>query len=270
MFTSLPCEGQLRLAIVVAAETLPFVDGSSVRVKGRNCALDVCWEGKKFRVICSHLRPSSVMHVYAEDPEDLPSLVTSRGNETHVHICVDAQTGLGTRPSRPYSSDVGNATTVSYRVEKQRILEHFIMENLLTATTTFQLEDDGPNNIYTCTYNGKHEQQQQIDYIFSSDTFLRSRTFDSPATKSEHWGLIVASKSKHAKTLRKKTDRKPIGWECRDRVSYNDVRARANMNVVSFVQETHCAGREGGRHFDLYVFTDGSARKISRKVTCAG
>ena len=64
------------------------------------------------------------MHVYDKDIEDLPSLVTSRGNETHVHIGVDAQTGLGTRPPRPYSSNIGNATTGSHRDEKQRMLEN--------------------------------------------------------------------------------------------------------------------------------------------------
>ena len=55
VFATPPCKGQLRLAIVVAAETLPFVIGGSFCVKGRNCALDVLLGGKKFRVICSHL-----------------------------------------------------------------------------------------------------------------------------------------------------------------------------------------------------------------------
>ena len=63
-------------------------------VKGRNCALDVCWEGKNFRVTCSRLNSSSVMHLCVKDLGDLRSLVTSRGSEMHVHICVDAQTGL--------------------------------------------------------------------------------------------------------------------------------------------------------------------------------
>ena len=60
-FTSLrvspPCKEQRRLAIVVAVETLPFLTGGSFCVKGRNCALYVCCEGKNFRVICSHLNP---------------------------------------------------------------------------------------------------------------------------------------------------------------------------------------------------------------------
>ena len=71
VFATPPCKWQLRLAIVVAAETLPFVIGGSSCVKGRNCALDVCWEGKNFRVICSHLNPLSVMHLYAKDLDDL-------------------------------------------------------------------------------------------------------------------------------------------------------------------------------------------------------
>ena len=111
-------------------ETVPYVIGGSFCVKGRNCALDVCWEGKKLRVICSHLNPSSVMHLYARDLDDLRSLMLSRGRDTHVHICVDAQTGLGTMLPRPHSANICSATTVSHRVEKQRMLECVIMENL--------------------------------------------------------------------------------------------------------------------------------------------
>ena len=146
VFATPPCKGQLRLAIVVAAETVPHVIGGSFCVKGRNCALDVCWEGKKFRVICSHLNLSSVMHLYAKDLDDLRSLVSSRASDTHVHICVDAQTGLGTMPPRPLGTNIGTATTVSHRVEKQRMFECYIMENLLTATNTFRFEDDGAIN----------------------------------------------------------------------------------------------------------------------------
>ena len=185
VFATPPCKGQRRLAIVVAAETLPFVIGGSFCGKGRNCALDVCWEGKKFRVICSHLSPSSVLHAYAKEIYDLRTLVNSRGMDTEVLICVDAQTGLGTWPPRPYSANIGTATTVSLRVEKQRMLYNLIMENTLTATNTFHFEE-GNNNIYTCNYNGNHEPQQ-IVFILSSDNRLRSRTFDSPATKSDHW-----------------------------------------------------------------------------------
>ena len=64
--------GQLRLPMVVAAENVPHVIGGSFCMKGRNCAVDVCWEVKKFN-------PSSVMHLYARDLEDLRSLVSSRG-----------------------------------------------------------------------------------------------------------------------------------------------------------------------------------------------
>ena len=153
VFASPPCKGQGRLAIVVGAETLPCVVGGSFCVKGKNCALGVCWEGKKFRVILSHLNPSNVMHLRANDLDDLRSLVTSRGSDMHVHICVDAQTGLGAIPSRPKSANIGTATTVSHRVEKQRLLKNLIMENLLTATNTY----------------GNHEPQQ-MDHILSSDT----------------------------------------------------------------------------------------------------
>ena len=58
------------------------------------------------------------------------------------------------------------------------------MENLFAATNTFLCEDAGATNIYTCNYNGNHEPQQ-IDYILSSDTSLRSRTLDSSATDSD-------------------------------------------------------------------------------------
>ena len=127
---------------------------------GRNCALDVCWEGKKFRVICSHLNLSSVMHLYAKDLDDLRSLVSSRGRDTHVHICVGAQTGLGTMPPRPHCASIGTATTVSHRVEKQRMLESFIMENLLTATNTFHFEDDVPltSTLANTTGNTNHHR----------------------------------------------------------------------------------------------------------------
>ena len=103
----------------------------------------------KLRVICSHLNPGSVMHMYARDLEDLRMLVTSRWKDAHVHTCVDAQTGLGTGILGAASSNVGPATTVTHRVEKQRPLECFIMERLLTATTTFSNDDDRNANIYT-------------------------------------------------------------------------------------------------------------------------
>ena len=56
----------------VAAEALPFVVGGSFCVKGRNCALDVCWEGKKFRVICSQSTPSC--DAFARERLGRPSL----------------------------------------------------------------------------------------------------------------------------------------------------------------------------------------------------
>ena len=182
---------------------------------------------------------------------------------------IDLVTGLGTMPPRPYiySANIGTATTILHRVEKQRVFESFIMENLLTATNTFHFEDDGAVNMYTCNYNGNHEPQQ-IDFIFSSDNSLRSRTFDSSATNSDHWGLIATVKSKHVKTPRKKTVRKPIGWECRDRISYNnEVHAFLNMDDRHLAQESRHSD-EGP--FAQYVFTDGSARKTSRQETCAG
>ena len=58
-------------------------------------------------MICSHLNPSSVMHLHAMDLDDLRSLVSSRGSDTHVHLGVDAQTGLGTMPPRPHSTNIG-------------------------------------------------------------------------------------------------------------------------------------------------------------------
>ena len=154
VFATPPCKGQRRLAIVVAAETLPFVTDGSFRVQGRNCALDICWEGKKFRVLCSNLSAMSVLHLCAKDLSDLRALLNSRCAESEVHICVDAQTGLGTWPTRPLSENIGTATTVAHRVEQQRLLESFIMGNMLTATNTFNFEE-GNNNIYTCNYNGE-------------------------------------------------------------------------------------------------------------------
>ena len=55
VFATPPCKGQLRLAIVVSTEVLTSVKMDSLCVKGRNCSLDVAWEGNKFRAVCSHL-----------------------------------------------------------------------------------------------------------------------------------------------------------------------------------------------------------------------
>ena len=68
-------------------------------------------------MICSHLNSGSVGHMYARDLEDL-SMVTSRAKDAHVHICVNAQTGLGTGVLGPANSDIGTATTVTHRAEK--------------------------------------------------------------------------------------------------------------------------------------------------------
>ena len=196
-------EGHQVFAIVVAAEIPKCVVHGSFCVEERSCAIDVCWEGKKFRVICSHLNPGSVMHMYARDLEDLRMLVTSRVKDAHVHISVDAQTGLGTGIPGAASSNVGPATTVAHRAEKQRLLECFIMEYLLTATNTFS-DDDRNANINTCNYNGCHEPPQ-IDYMLSSDHSLRSRTFDSSATPSDHWGLTATVREKGGKPKGEKT-----------------------------------------------------------------
>ena len=88
------------------------------------------------------------------------------------------------------------------RAEKQRLLECFIMEHQLTDTNTFSTDDEGKLNIYTCNYNGCHEPQQ-IDYILSSDNSLRSKTFDSSATASHHWGLTATIRAKRGKHLEK-------------------------------------------------------------------
>ena len=133
----------------------------------------LCWEWKKFRVICSQLNPGSVMHMYGRDLEDLSMLATSRVKDLHVHICVDAQTGLDTGVLDSASSNIGPATIVTHRAEKQGLPECFIIEHLLTATNTFSNDDDRNTNIYTCNYHGCHEPQQ-IDHILSSDHSLRS------------------------------------------------------------------------------------------------
>ena len=54
VFATPPCPGQRRLAIAVAAAFNKCIVNSSFRVRGRSCSVDVCWERKKFRVICTH------------------------------------------------------------------------------------------------------------------------------------------------------------------------------------------------------------------------
>ena len=119
VFATPPCPGQRRLASVVAAAFKKCIVNSSFCVRGRNCSIDVCWERKKFRVICSHLNPGSVMHVCSNDLEDLRMLVTSRVTDAHVHTCVGAQTGLGTGVLGSASSNIGTATTVTHHAEEQ-------------------------------------------------------------------------------------------------------------------------------------------------------
>ena len=89
-------------------------------------------------------------------------------------------------------------STVSHRFEKQRMLDNFIMENMLTATNTFHCED-GANNIYTCSSNGTHEPQQ-IDYLR-----LNGHEFGSLGTHGHH----QISTCKGATKKKKKTG-KPL------------------------------------------------------------
>ena len=71
---------------------------------------------------------------------------------------------------------------------------------------------------------------------------------------------MATIKSKHVKTTQEKKDRKPIGWECRDRIGYNnEMRAFLQMDDDHFAQRS--------RHSEngpcaLYVLIDGSARKF--------
>ena len=125
------------------------------------------------------------------------------------------------------------------------------MENLLTATNTFRFEDDGANNIYTCNCNGKYEPQQ-MDYILSSDNSLRSRTFDLSATKSDHWGLIAAIKSKHTKTPRKRlTENRLAGNVGITSVTTMKCMPFLNVDDGHFAQESRLCGEAS---FALYVF----------------
>ena len=108
--------------------------------------------------------------------------------------------------------------------------ECFIVERLLTATNTFSNDDDRNANICTGNYNGCHEPQQ-IDYILSSDHSLRSRTFDSSATSSDHW-TDRHHQGETWETEGKRHARKPIGWECRDHIGFNNT-VRAQLKVGS-------------------------------------
>ena len=174
---------------------------SLLTCKRETLYIDVCWEAKKFRVMCSNLNPGSLDALVCEGFGGPGHGWSRHGRRTRKSIfCVDAQTGLGTGVPGAISSNIGPATTVTHRAEKQRLLECFIMEHLRTATNTFSNDDDGQLNIYTCNY-----KPQQIDYILSSDPSLRSRTFDSSATSSDHWGLIATIKERRGKTIGEKT-----------------------------------------------------------------
>ena len=83
---------------------------------------------------------------------------------------------------------------------------------------------------------------------------------------SDHRGLIAAIKSNHVKTPQKKTVRKPIGWECRDRNGYNnEVRAVLNVDDGHLAQESRHSDKGT---FALNVFTYTSALKTSRREVC--
>ena len=87
-------------------------------------------------MICSHLNPSSVMHLYAKDLDDLPSLVTSRGSGLHVHICADAQTGLVTNTHQDRTAQTLALLQLFHIVSKtRRIFESSIRMTVpLTST----------------------------------------------------------------------------------------------------------------------------------------
>ena len=78
------------------------------------------------------------MHLYAKDLDDLRSLVTSRKTEeirTSIFVWTLRQAWGQCHQDHAESANIGHCyTPVSRRVEKQRMFESFIMENLLTAT----------------------------------------------------------------------------------------------------------------------------------------
>ena len=97
-------------------------------------------------MICSHLNPGSVMHMCAGDLEDLRLLVTSRTKMITFTFVWILRLGwefyILARMRK-----LGTATTTTYRPEKQRLLECFIMENLLPATNTVRNDDASNANI---------------------------------------------------------------------------------------------------------------------------
>ena len=188
---------------MLGAATLRIVN-RSFRVRERNCSVDVCWEWKKFCVVCSHLSPESLGHMYARDLEHLSMLVTTRLKDAHVHICVDAQTGLGTGVPGPPNSNIGTATTLAHRAEKQRLLECFVMEHSLTATNIFSNNDASNTNIYMCNHNGCHEPQQ-IDYILVIRPQSSFQNIRHIGYFIGSLGLTVTTRERHGKAREKDT-----------------------------------------------------------------
>ena len=144
-----------------------------------------------------------------EDLEDLRSLVTSRSKNDHVHICMDAQT-LGTSGSRARCRNSGTAATLSMKNKdfssaspwNTCSLPQTHSEMRMRATPTFSLA------IYHCRHDS-----QQIDFVLSPDVSLRSRTFNSSATVSDHWRLTVTIVSKRVKhTWKSQTNRMDVSW----------------------------------------------------------
>ena len=244
VFATPPCPGLRRLAIVVAATLTKCMVNSSFRVRGRNCSIDVCWERKKFRVVCSHMHLGSVEHLYARDLEDLSMLTMSREKDSHVHICVDVQMGLGAGDTQSLLLQYWHCHNhyTSGRKTETSLSACLIMEHSLIATNTFSTNDASYINIFTRNFNGCHEPQQ-IDYILSSDRSLRSRTFDSSATASDQWGLTPTIRERHGKALGKRHVRKPIGWECNNHIAFNiTVRTQLNWSSGLFGQELRLDG----------------------------
>ena len=71
------------------------------------------------------------------------------------------------------------------RIAQTLALLHLFHIASLNAMITFHFDYDSATDIYICNYNEKQEPQQ-MDCILLSDNSLRSRTFHSSATKSDH------------------------------------------------------------------------------------
>ena len=62
--------------------------------------------------------------------------------------------------------------------------------------------------------------------------------------------------------------RKPIGWECNDHIAFNNtVRTQLKGSSSFSGQESRLNENPS---FALYIYTDGSARDVSRRQKCAG